>query len=129
MLRKITKEEKMILYIGSNFITKRIYELKETQEKVAWLLATTEHLRNCDKCLIQYFWRVCDGYKGSLSNKAIHSLTPAETITRQRRFIQNTLNLYPPTDEDVAVKRNISKHVFNSWFSEKNKGDSNVHVL
>ena len=70
--------------------------------------------------MIAYYWYQVDGYSGGTNRVSIHSLTPAETITKCRRYIQNDLNMYLPNDADVIDARNINSVAVHSW-AIKNK--------
>jgi len=120
---KRTKEEKVFYYTRPGLYLKKIEKLNDCEEKVVLLLAKSEHLRNCDKCLIFAYWKEADRFHmftkwfldESVLIEKIHTLTPAETITRVRRYIQNDLNLWLPTEKDVIESREINKDAVKEW--------------
>ena len=113
----VTIQEKIFYYTHPGIYQKKLQELTTTEEKVAVLLKQHEALRNSDKLLTFYYWILVDGYKGELDNKAILSLTPAESIRRVRQFIQSPegLNMFLPTDPEVIQARNITKNAVGDW--------------
>jgi len=110
-----TKQEKIFYYSQSGIYKKKLLELENTEQKVIWLLKYYPHLRDCDLCLIKYFHCQVDQWQGGLLKEDIHSLTPEETITRCRRYIQNTLGLYLPTQEEVIEARKINEVAVRNW--------------
>ena len=114
---KRSLKEKLFYYSQPGIYKKKIEELSECEEKVVWLFAKFPHLRDCDKCLLFEYWKcVDDFYPQFLRDKEIiHKLTPAETITRIRRYIQNDLGLFLPTDSDVIKAREISELAVSDW--------------
>jgi hypothetical protein len=115
-----TKKQKLLYYTNPRFYNKLFAELETTEERVCWLLAKDEHLRNCDNCLLFKFWREVDDWDGLTLRQSIHKLTPAEDITRCRRRIQNTYHLWPPTDQEVISKRRIKEEVIKEWITTSN---------
>jgi hypothetical protein len=119
MTQRRTAEEKQY-YLTAPWVFKlKVEELNNVEEKVTWLLARKEHLRNCDKCLIMYYWKIVDGLK-KINKQAVHALTSSETIRRVRQHIQNDLALYLPTDEDTRHARKITEEAYIFWV-QKNK--------
>jgi len=114
MIRR-TKQEKIFYYTQPGFFKKKLDEFNQAEEKVTWLLGKYEELRNSDKLLLFYYWRLINNYQGELEDNDILNLTPGETITRVRRYIQNDLNLFLPTDEDVIRAREISALAVSEW--------------
>jgi hypothetical protein len=112
---KRTKQQKIFYYTHHKIYSKKLNELHTTEEKVIKLLKENPHYRNCDKCLIMAFWFLVDGYNMQLDARTIHKLTPAETITRCRRYIQNDLFLFLPTDDEVKERREISQEAVREW--------------
>ncbi len=121
---KRSLKEKIFYYSQSGLYRKKIESLRECEEKVIWLLAKYSHLRDCDKCLLFNYWAFVDGLDVlagttintfSLNRELVHKLTPAETITRIRRYIQNDLGLFLPTDPDVIKAREISELDVHDW--------------
>ena len=110
-----TQEQKLFYYQQPGIYGKKIEELEETEVKVVRLLHDYPHYRNCDKCLIMGFWVLVDNFKGVLSSDIIHGLTPAESITRARRIIQNDLGLFLPDDPDIIMARGICESAVRNW--------------
>jgi len=98
---------------------RKIRELKISEEKVAWLLNKYPKLRDSDKLLCFHYWTIVDKYKGELNESIIISLTPAETITRVRRLIQNTYNMFLPLKEETIKQRSISEKAVRAWAKNK----------
>jgi hypothetical protein len=101
-------------YLMPEIYQKKIIELENVEERVVWLLNRKEHLRNCDKCLIFYYWKHVDGLN-NIGYDTIHALTTAETITRCRRHVQNDLALFLPTEVDVITARSICEDAVRDW--------------
>lgn len=114
MVRR-NKQQKLLYYVRPKFYDKLLNELEEVEEKVCWLLAKYKHFRNCDTCLLFYYWREVENWNCLIVENIIHRLTAAETITRVRRYIQNDLHLWLPTDSEVILKRDIKKNVMCDW--------------
>jgi hypothetical protein len=111
---KRSKQEKIFYYTMPGLYAKKILELETCAERVCWLLEKNEHLRNCDKCLIIYYWKHVDALD-NVSKDNIHSLTPSESIRRVRQHIQNDLGLWPPTEEKVLLARKINESAVQDW--------------
>lgn len=74
--------------------------------------------RNCDKKLIlqaQLFTgvtkvvRVNNEVGYFTADNDFSGLPSSETITRCRRYWQNTMKMYLPTNEDIRIKRNLAQ--------------------
>ena len=74
--------------------------------KVEILLEENEECRNDDLFLIFEYWRKFDDSKLKMPT---HKITSPESIRRIREHIQNDLNKYPPTKEEVRRKREIHR--------------------
>jgi hypothetical protein len=109
-----TRDEKIFFYSQRTIYDRKIDEFDNSEIRVAWLLFHYVHLRNCDKCLIHYYWSFVDGLK-EIDSSTIHGLTPAETITRCRRHIQNDLGFFLPSEQDVIDARSISQDAVRDW--------------
>ena len=116
-----TKQQKLLYYTRPHFYQKVLSQLQEVEEKICWLLAKSEHFRNCDMCLMFYYWSHIDHWNSYQNPTTLHKLTSAETITRCRRYIQNTLHLWVPTDPEVVEKRSIKESAIKEWFIARNK--------
>jgi len=118
-----TLKQKQFKYSQPSFYLKTIEELKDAEERVAWLLKGNEHLRNCDICLVFEFWKAVDrlGPCEFDHQETRHDLTMFETIRRVRQHIQNDIHIWPPTDEQVIEKRGIKQDAFRDW-ARMNKG-------
>ena len=115
-----TQEEKKFYYTMPGLYRKKIEELENTEEKVAWLLKLYPTLRNSDKLLLFYYWKIVDKYEGELTEETIMALTPAESIRRVRQKIQNDLGLFLPIDSEMLEKRKICEEAVREWvISEK----------
>jgi hypothetical protein len=116
---KKTKEHKLFYYTMPGIYAKKIIELETCEERTAWLLQKNEHLRNCDKCLLIYYWKHVDNLD-NISRENIHAMTSAESITRARRILQNNLGLFLPTDAEVVRSRAINEVAVMEWaFKER----------
>ena len=115
---KRTKQQKLIYYEDPRFYEKTVSQLEEIEERVVWLMKWDDHNRNCDTCLIFSYWNrfspVMTRILFSVESER-HKLTAIESITRARRIIQNTLELWPPTDPDVIKKRRIREEAIKEW--------------
>lgn len=113
-----TKQQKLIYYTNPRFYEKVLSQLQETEEKVCWLLAKDERLRNSDLYLITEYWRQVDDIRAVILplHEVHHNmLAMPNTITRVRRHLQNDLGLWPPTDPEVIQKRAIKEQVIRDW--------------
>lgn len=115
---KRTKDQKKFYYSNPGLYHRKIQELEECEERVVWLLSKFPHYRDCDKCLIFGYWHLGDGFKGVLSSEQIHNLTPAESITRARRAVQNDCGLFLPDDQKVIISRGIAAEAVRVWSSK-----------
>lgn len=114
MMRR-TKEQKLFYYKQQGLYERKIQQLEECEERVCWLLHRFPHYRDCDKCLIFGYWHLVDGFGKAMSSEAIHNLTPAESITRARRAIQNDCGLFLPNDPEILVVRGINQEAVRKW--------------
>jgi len=120
-----TKQQKIFYYTAPAIYRKKIAELETAEERICWLFSNNEHLRNCTKCLIFHYWHYADGFNGGKIDIAtVHSLTPAETITRAARHIQNDLGLWLPTDPSQIEARKISQDAVLEWAINKKRVSS-----
>ena len=108
-----TREESIFYYTSIPY-NKKIKELNRVKEKTAWILANYPFTRNSDKALIYQYWRIADEIE-EVNEENFDELTIAESITRSRRYIQNDLNLYLPTDEEIIAGRRISEQAVRDW--------------
>ena len=110
------KEEKIFLYSQAKIFESKVRELENVEEQVVWLLHHYPKTRNSDLILLFKFWNFVEKLHCSdLGDSFILTLTPAETITRCRRHIQNDLGLFLPTHESVIEVRNICQEAVRSW--------------
>jgi len=116
MVRR-NKQQKLLYYTRPHFYNKLLAQLDEIEEKVCWLLAKHEHFRNCDKCLIFHYWKEVDEWNRLTLRQDIHALTSPESIIRIRRHLQNDLDLWIPTDQEVIKARKIKEEGIKSWLS------------
>lgn len=112
---KRTKQEKIFYYTMAGLYLKIINTLETLEEKICWLLKRYPKLRNSDRLLVFYYWIIADKFKGELVDETILKLTPAESITRIRRLIQNELNLFLPTEPTVREARDIAEKTWTEW--------------
>lgn len=122
MIRR-NKEQKIFYYSQPGIYRRKIMELETAEERVCWLFKNHEHLRNCTKCLIFHYWFLVDNLSSitELSPELLHQVTPAETITRAARHIQNDLGLWLPTDENELEARRINEFAVKEW-ATRHKG-------
>ena len=92
---KRTIKQKKLFYTTTSFKSKNIRDLQTVEENVAYLLNNFPHLRNCDKCLIFYYFKHIDGLT-KITRENIHKLTSAESITRIRRHLQRDCDVFLP---------------------------------
>ena len=98
----------------------------QVKEKVLHWLEKDEETRNSDNLLILTIW-VSNPYYADytleeLATPTLSSLLDdAESITRARRHIQNTLGLFPPTRPSVAVRRRIKQETMRQYYGEQSK--------
>lgn len=124
-MKKTTQEiaRKLEIYGSDSFYAKKIYELKEVEERVAWLLRSDAYNReNLSYCIFNY-WMYFDTVKAILLTESrfyADLLTPPETIRRVRQHIQNDLGFCKP---QVVTQeyRAINERAMRDWARE-NKG-------
>lgn len=116
-----TNKQKLIYYSNPNFYKKKLEQLHEIEEKVAWLLANDIQCRNDDLFLITEFWRIFDGFKAillPLSTEQRQYMTNFESIRRTRQKLQELAKneaemvFLLPTDEEVIEKRIVSEMAY-----------------
>jgi len=124
---KRNKQQKLLFYTNPRTFEKKLQEMEEVEEQVAWLLQKDEHLRNNDNLLIWAFWNevnkpilrgVCKDlieFGEEIIPYPVVHLVKAESITRCRRMLQNTLGLFLPTDTQVIEERKISEAAVKEW--------------
>jgi len=93
------------------------------------LLATSPELRNSDSKLIVAVWatlhphRIFTASEQPVKCFAIKDIMELfespETIRRSRQLLQNSLGLYPPTNEKVIRHRRMNKELMRLWASIK----------
>lgn len=114
-MEKEKKNQKLFKYLMSGLYLRKIRNLEDAEERVAWLLKKHPILRNNDNYLLFYYWHFVDGYSGSFRKENIERLTTAETVIRVRRHLQNTLGIFLPTEPTVREARNITEQSFHDW--------------
>ena len=114
------KIQKVLYYTSKTFVEKIVEDLEEIEEKVAWLLANNEHLRNCDMCLVIDYWKYVDKIRENIleTRYEIHKATSFESIRRSRQYIQNELNLWLPTEANIIEERGIKKEAVEKWIKK-----------
>ncbi|KKM65630.1 hypothetical protein LCGC14_1489370 [marine sediment metagenome] len=110
-----TKQQKLLYYTRPSFYHRVLLQLEDVEEKVCWLLAKYEKTRNSDMFLLMKFWNEAEQWNGMFIEPYIYRITSAETITRIRRYLQNTLHLWMPTDEEVIEARSIKELAIKDW--------------
>jgi hypothetical protein len=90
---------------------------KKVEALVYELLARDERARNDDVWLVIQAWRKMGVYV-LLSDNDTSRITSAESITRQRRKIQNTNGEFLPTDPQVLVQRRVKEDILRRYFGE-----------
>lgn len=102
-------------------------EMTTTLQKVKTCLETKPLTRNDDRLLTFSVWKLC-GYDIAIQDGKIifncslqdfFKLPRPESICRARRIVQNELNLFPPTDEEVKRKRGIKENDMTQYFANK----------
>ena len=83
------------------------------------LLSSDERARNDDVWLVIQAWKKMGVYV-FLGVDDTSKITSAESITRQRRVIQNTNGELLPTDPEVLVQRRFREDVLRRYFGEHN---------
>jgi len=118
-----SKSQKLFYYQNPGVYNKKYAELVSTEEKTVRILKDFPETRNSDTELMFQFWYMFDNMSFSpavaIAQKKLGSITPAETITRCRRYIQNELGLFLPTDEKVLENRKISSLAVKDWACSK----------
>jgi len=117
---KRTIQQKIFYYSQDGLYKRKLEELENAEEKVAYILHHNVKSRNSDTELILLYWQ-SEGLYVNDFEMYYSNITPAETITRCRRHIQNDLNLYLPTDEEVIRARSISAEAVKEWALNKVK--------
>ena len=79
------------------------------------LLSSDPRCKESDLWLILRFWKE-EGYKVYIPYEDIDKITPAESITRARRKIQQEGRLLPDNPE-VLIKRRIKAQMVREYFS------------
>lgn len=80
-------------------------------------LRQDERCRNDDLYLLWKVWRKFSPVYIPFDD--FSKIPPAESITRVRRKIQNTERRYPPTNNEIAMKRGIRQEEFRAWTVKK----------
>jgi len=111
---KRTKNQKIYYYTQNYIYQQKINNLITCEERVVWLLSKYPHLRDCDKCLVIYYWKHVDNLD-IVNRDNIHALTSSETIRRVRQHIQNELGLFLPTETKVILARSIGESAVREW--------------
>jgi hypothetical protein len=92
-------------------------QLKKIQEKVEKQLEKDSRCRENDLWLMLNVWWA-EGYKVYVPYESIEEMTPAESITRARRKIQQEGRLLPE-DPAVIIKRRINAEIVRNFFAGK----------
>lgn len=96
-----------------DFRTKTLVEFNNTEDIVLHLLKTDERCRNDDKWLtyrtIRFFTNIFIPFED------FKRFPSFETVSRARRKVQNQQGLFPPTDQEVIVKRKIRSDTIIHW--------------
>ena len=97
-------------------------ELRTTRAMVEQFLAKDIRCRNSDKylvfCVLQEI-AIRNGSKLFIPFECFERFPAYETISRIRRAIQNNEGKYPPTDQNVLIKRQRKEKRFRDEFSPK----------
>jgi len=117
-----TIEEKIFFYSMPRLYEKKIEELKTVEERVVWVLKHHPDTRNSDKLLLLTYWVVVDKIaRVPLDEIDISKITNFDTIRRCRQLIQNTLNLFIPTDEEVLYTRRVNQVAVKDYVVERSE--------
>jgi hypothetical protein len=93
-------------------------ELQKAHQIVTHLLRTDTECRNNDNRLIYRAWSTqSPADLITLSN--VHTLLPAESITRARREIQNEQGQYLPTRPAILIRRGIKETQIRQHYAHK----------
>jgi hypothetical protein len=76
--------------------------------------------RNHDKWLVLKVWEL-QGIKLNITPEQFNIMIEPESITRQRRIIQNNEHKYIPTLSAVIIARRIKEDILRDYFGEKSK--------
>lgn len=93
-------------------------ELNQVKELVEQCLEEDIRCRNSDMWLLLSYWQKKQYIKIFIPYDKIMEMTPAESITRARRLIQNKLGRWLPTCPDISVKRRIREDQIKQYFSD-----------
>lgn len=92
-----------------------VHEIETTKEKVRYVLEKDIRARNDDTWLI---YKVCSLItKVYIPYEDFKKLPSFETITRIRRYFQNNLKTYMPSDKTIALKRGIKEYEYIKYWS------------
>lgn len=112
-----TIQEKIFFYTHPGLYKRKLEELRDTEQKVVWILNKYPSTRDSDQKLLFLFWQLNDNFTGVEDVE----LTPAETITRCRRKINYDYGLYLPLNPAILEGRKISALVVREWALNRTK--------
>lgn len=95
-------------------------DFDDAKDKVDIILRTDEQTRNCDNRLILEYWKQ-QGVNIQVSDDDLRKLTPASTIMRCRRHIQNVDGRLLPTLVGIIIQRRIREEAIINYFANNPK--------
>lgn len=96
-------------------------EHKKAQEMVEDILRNDTRARNQDLWLILQIWQKSQQIKVFVPFDKLNDMISPETITRARRRVQNTDEMYLPTDPKVLLRRRVKESVLRKYFADNKK--------
>lgn len=94
----------MINSISDDFYSGVLGELKHKKDRVSYILEHFPDARNNDNTLCLIYWKLVDKVERV---EDIQFATKAEVLRRARQKIQNDNKKFPPTSEDIIIKRRM----------------------
>lgn len=87
----------------------------EIRQLVEEVMQRDNKAKNSDMWLYIRLWQSL-GFKIYIPYEDIKDLPKPETISRARRYIQNTENKHLPTDPEIKEKRGIKEENFRQYY-------------
>lgn len=93
------------------------HQYATTLERVEYILEKFPITRNSDKALDFYYWAYVDGLPVFFPKSQLSLMTPAATIERARRVVQNDEGKFPPTLPGIRKARGIKEQEIRNFIS------------
>lgn len=96
-------------------------DLEDCEQVCRKIMQIDEDTRNDDLWLILQYWEHKDQIKINIPKEKLFEMTPAETITRCRRKIQNSDGDLLPTLPQVLIRRGVKEDIIRKYYALKPK--------